>query len=226
MTARRVGLLGGSFDPIHLGHLTAARAAQDALLLDTVVFVPTSRPPHRPDNLRASGYHRFAMTALAVAETPGWCVSDEELLREGLSYTYDTLSALRASAVDGSQFFFILGADAFAEISKWWRYPDLLDLAHFVVVARPGTSIESLRVHMPALAHRMTTPDAVPDRPSIVLVNAATPDISSTAIRAHAADPVMLERLVPPAVARHIVRHSLYHVPANPEATPHGRQLA
>ncbi|MEZ5286305.1 MAG: nicotinate-nucleotide adenylyltransferase [Vicinamibacterales bacterium] len=138
----RVGLLGGTFDPIHLGHLAAARAAQDALRLDGVRFIPSSVPPHRPDRPRASGYHRVQMTTLAVAATPGWDVSDVELRRGGASYTFDTLTTLRAE-FPASQFFFITGADAFAEIASWRHYPDVLDLAHFVVIARTGYELRS-----------------------------------------------------------------------------------
>jgi nicotinate-nucleotide adenylyltransferase len=214
--SRRVGLLGGTFDPIHLGHLAAARAAQDALALEAIRFIPSSAPPHRPDRPRASGYHRLQMTALAVAGCPGWQASEVELERGGASYTFDTLTTLRR-AEPTSQFFFITGADAFAEIAAWRRYPDVLDLAHFVVIARAGTSFDRLKARLPALEPRMLEVDhAPPDRylaapfPSIFLVSATTPDVSSTEIRRRAAAGESLDGLVPDEVARYIRQHRLY----------------
>ncbi len=212
MTRRpKLGLLGGTFDPIHHGHLATARAAQHALGLDAVWFVPSARPPHRPDSPQASEYHRVAMIRLAIAEGAGWEVCDLELRREGASYTYDTLMTLN----DGrppSQIFFITGADAFAEITTWHRYPDVLDLAHFVVVARPGFSIDALRQRVPALATRMIEPVdlAVSSPPRIILVQAETPDVSSTAIRGRVAGRCSLMGLVPPAVSAYISQHDLY----------------
>jgi len=216
MTGARVGVLGGTFNPIHLGHLAAARAAHAALAFDRVLFVPSHAPPHRTDSLLASGYHRLQMTALAVAEVPGWQASDVELVRGGPSYTYDTLTTLRTRE-PASQFFFVTGADAFADIATWRHYPDLLELAHFVVIARTGTSFDQLRSRLPALAPRMVTCDTSPEPallaapfPSIFLVSAATPDVSSTEIRRRAAAGEPLDGLVPQAVATYIATHHLY----------------
>ncbi len=213
MTRRpKLGLLGGTFDPIHLGHLATARAAQRALGLQTVWFVPSARPPHRPDSPQASEYHRVAMIRLAIAEGAGWEVCELELRREGASYSYDTLRALNGDGLVPSQIFFIAGADAFAEIATWHRYPDVLDLAHFVVVARPGFSIDALRRRVPALASRMIEPADLADSstPRIILVHAETPDVSSTAIRGRVADRDSLAGLVPSAVSTYISQHDLY----------------
>jgi nicotinate-nucleotide adenylyltransferase len=216
MTGARVGILGGTFDPIHVGHLAAARAADAAIGFDRTLFVPSHVPPHRPDRPRASGYHRWQMTALAVADTPGWQASDLELVRGGASYTFDTLTALRGQEPT-SQFFFITGADAFAEVASWRRYPDVLELAHFVVIARSGTSLDRVRVRLPDLASRMVAcGDLVPAAcrsapfPSIFLVSAETPDVSSTDVRRRVAAGESLAGLVPDAVARYIADHRLY----------------
>ena len=216
MTGARVGVLGGTFNPIHLGHLAAGRAAQASLDLDRVLFVPSHAPPHRTDSLLASGYHRLQMTALAVAGVPGWEASDVELVRDGPSYTYDTLIALR-TAEPASQFFFVTGADAFADIATWRHYPDLLELAHFVVITRTGTSFDHLRSRLPALAPRMVpceTTTASTRRqvssPAIFLVNAVTPDVSSTEIRRRVAAGEPLAGLVPDQVAAYIAAHHLY----------------
>lgn len=214
----RLGIIGGTFDPIHLGHLAAARAAQDTLHLDRVRFIPSARPPHRTDSPRASEYHRLQMVRLGVADTPGWEVSDLELTREGPSYTYDTLATIAREGLNPLQMFFITGADAFAEIATWRRYPDVLDLAHFVVVARPGTTLDSLAARLPALTSRMITASAFisptrptsPTSPKVILLEAATPDVSATDIRQRVARGESIEGLVPAAVAAYIDRNLLY----------------
>ena len=213
----RVGLLGGTFDPIHNGHLAAARAAQQAVALDTVRFIPSAHPPHRTETPRASEYHRLEMIRLALADAGDgdlapWEVSDLELRRDGPSFTYDTLSAVHAEGLTPLQIFFIIGADAFAEISSWHRYPAVLDAAHFAVVTRPGIALESLRHRLPALADRMVETPSVADfsRPRVVLIESSTPDVSSTEIRARATRGESLNGFVTPSVAAYIAQHSLY----------------
>jgi nicotinate-nucleotide adenylyltransferase len=152
------------------------------------------------------------MAALVALGEPAWTVSDVELGREGPSYSYDTLTALGASGWQPTQIFFVIGADAFADIATWSRYPAVLDLAHFAVVTRPGTTLDDVRTRVPALAERLTTTDAVSSRatPGIVLVTATTPDVSSTDIRARAARGDSLAGLVPEPVEQYIRRHGLY----------------
>lgn len=212
--SRRLGVLGGTFDPIHFGHLDAAEAARASLELDEVVFIPAHDPPHRPGDPRASGYHRFALVALAVQEWPGYRACDMELVREGPSYTADTLRALRACGWGLSHLFFILGADAFADIALWREFPAVLDLANFVVVARPGTALREAVARAPELAHRVRLPEHrasnVEDGAGIYLVEARTRDVSSTTIRARLARREPIDDLVPVAVARHIISHHLY----------------
>lgn len=209
----RTGILGGTLDPIHLGHLETALAARAALSLDRVVILPTRIPPHRHHQPIASPFHRFAMAALAVQDVDALTVSDAELCAPGPSYTADTLERLHASGLPASQIFFITGADAFAEIETWKRFPEVLDLAHFVVIARPGHPVAALRTRLPALAGRMaagTTPAGTLSNPAIFLVDARTPDISSSEIRRRIGRGEPLTGLVPAAVAAHIVRHRLY----------------
>jgi nicotinate-nucleotide adenylyltransferase len=219
----RVGLLGGTLDPIHLGHIETARAAVRALWLDRAYVLPSSVPPHRTERPVASSYHRFAMTALAVNGLDGLLASDLELTTPGTSYTADTLTRFReATGLAASQIFFITGADAFAEIATWHRYPEVLDLAHFVVVSRPGFAAESLRQRLGMLASRMisVTPDdprtanresrTASSEPRVFLVNAATPDVSSTEIRKRLMAGRSIAGLVPAGVQRHIEQHGLY----------------
>jgi nicotinate-nucleotide adenylyltransferase len=212
--ARRLGILGGTFDPIHLGHLDAGDAARDALALDEVLLMPAHDPPHRPIDPRETVFHRFALVSLAVADRPGYRVSDLELVREGPSYTADTLRSLQAAGWDALQLFFILGTDAFAEIAMWRGFPSFLDLSHFVVIARPGTTIDMVVARTPELRGRMCNASGgVPvdgPRTWIVLIEARTRDVSSTEIRRRLAAAQPIDDLVPAPVARHILRHHLY----------------
>ena len=215
--SERIGILGGTFDPIHCGHLEAAIAARDALHLDAVRVLPARVPPHRAIEPVASPFHRFAMAALAVNGIDGLLASDAELCASGPSYTANTLDRLRGTGVDGLQIFFITGADAFAEIATWHRYPEVLDLAHFVVVSRPGHAMEDMRRRLPALSARMRSARGVMEsgvsvlrNPSILLVETATPDVSSTGIRERLRRGETVSGLVPAAVERHIEQHGLY----------------
>ena len=229
-TARRTGVLGGTFDPIHVGHLAVATAAADALALDEVLLLPSRTPSHRPVDPSASIFHRFAMVALAAQHDPRMLASDLELRRPGPSYTADTLRALQATGRDRLQIFFLTGADAFAEIATWREYPDVLDLAHFVVCARPGTPAASMPARLPALSARMITASA--DRgtvldsstPSVYLLDVPTPDVSSTDVRARARAGRPLAGLLPPEVDAYIRRHGLYAAVSSDDAR--GRPVA
>jgi nicotinate-nucleotide adenylyltransferase len=218
MTASRVGILGGTFDPVHEGHLGVAEAARSALALDQVLMIPLHHPPHRPLEPWVSGYHRFAMVALAIHDRQEFVASDVELLANDPSYTSTTLQRLHESGLDAMRMFFITGADAFAEIATWKDYPAILDLAHFVVVARPGYPVAAVPGQLPTLKERMiiagtgsvTAGAGEDDHTSIWLVDAETPGVSSTEVRALLAAGEPIEGLVPPSVARYIERHGLY----------------
>ncbi len=212
-SGQRLGILGGTFDPIHAGHLDAAEAARAALSLDEILLVPAHDPPHRPIDPRETVYHRFALLSLAVADRPAYRVSDLELVRHGPSYTEDTLRTLHAEGWAAWQIFFILGTDAFADIATWHGFPSFLDLSHFVVIARPGTTIDMAVARTPELRERMcrASRGAIDDPPTrIFLVEAATHDVSSTEIRQRLAAAQPIDDLVPAPVARHILKHHLY----------------
>jgi nicotinate-nucleotide adenylyltransferase len=208
----RIGVLGGTLDPIHFGHLDTASAARRALALDRILLLPSNVPPHRTPPV-ASAYHRFAMAALAVNGMDGLAVSEEELCAPGPSYTADTLDRLHARGFEPSQIFFITGADAFAEIETWRRYPQVLDLARFVVISRRGFAATSMPDRIPVLAGRMTTSARTGHAAagaSIFLVDARTRDISSTDIRARLSRGEPVANLVPASVEAHILQHGLY----------------
>ena len=212
---RRLGVFGGTFDPVHHGHLDAARAARSALALEEILFVPSKDPPHRSLVPHATAFQRFALTALAVNGLDGYQVSEMELVRNGRSYTSDTLRQLHASGWTPRQLFFIVGADAFAEIATWREYPAVIDLAHFVVIARPGTAIETAVSRNPELRPRVGPPSMESTKDAttgIFVIEATTRDVSSTMIRDRLATGQGIDDLVPSAVARHIVAHHLYEM--------------
>ena len=225
MTAlKRIGVLGGTFDPVHFGHLDAAGAARRALDLDHVLLMPSRVPPHKATAPLASACHRFAMAALAAADRAELRVSDIEIERSGPSYTSWTLDRLARAGLRPAQIFFIAGTDAFAEITAWRDYPDLLARSHFVVVSRPGNNADRMPQRLPTLAGRMrppdrTTPATSADAPRIWLVSATTRDVSSSTVRACVERGHAVDRLVPATVAAHIARHDLY-------GRPRGERLA
>jgi nicotinate-nucleotide adenylyltransferase len=210
--ARRIGVFGGTFDPIHTGHIDIGRAAETALGLSRVFVIPANIPPHRAQPF-ASAYHRFAMVALTAASRSTWRASDLELRTETPSYTSSTLKRFHERGYAASELFFIIGADAFAEIGTWRDYPDILDRAHFAVVSRPGCSVLQLPGRLPLLASRMTRPplDQLSQvDPLIILIDAPTADVSSTAIRLRRAGGESIAGLVDRAVQQHIEQHGLY----------------
>ena len=153
MTTRpqRLGILGGTLDPVHFGHLDAAEAARQALALDELWFVPSHDPPHRLLDPLASPFHRFAMVSLVAAEHPAYRASDIELRRAGPSYTIDTLKELHGQGWQPAQLFFIVGVDAFADVASWRAYPAVLEAANFVVIPRAGAAAQ-VALHAPELA--------------------------------------------------------------------------
>ena len=210
--ARRIGILGGTFDPIHLGHVDAADAAVEQLKLTRLFVVTSNVPPHRAQPL-ASPYHRFAMVSLAVVDRPEWRAADLELRHDAPSFTSRTLGLFHERGCVSSELFFVIGADAFADIETWRDYPRILDAAHFAVVSRPGFSVAELPRRLPRLVDRMVHPpiDEVTQLdPSIILIEAQTTDVSSTAIRQRLATGQPIDGLVPPLVAQHLEHHGLY----------------
>lgn len=210
---RRLGLLGGTFDPVHFGHLDAAEAARKALALDELWLLPSHVPPHRAQDPYATPFHRFALLALAIVNRPGVRVSDIELQRTGRTYTIDTLRALHRQGWTPSQLFFILGTDAFAEIATWHEYPGVLDAANFVLIARPGTTVEAAIARTPVLRPKVCTPDTWRDTAHathVIVVPADTRNLSSTDIRRRLRNGQPIDNMVPDAVGHHILNHHLY----------------
>ncbi len=133
----RLGLLGGTFNPIHLGHLRGAEEAREKLHLETICFIPAAIPPHKDERIRATPAHRLEMVRLATRDNPTFSVSDVELSREGKSYSIETVHYFR-DRNRGAELFFIVGMDSFLEVTTWKSYKDLFSLCHFVVLDRPS----------------------------------------------------------------------------------------
>jgi nicotinate-nucleotide adenylyltransferase len=193
MTARRlrIGVMGGTFDPIHHGHLVAASEAAVALELDEVVFVPTGNPENK--KVISSSEHRYLMTVIATAANPRFTVSRVDIDRPGVTYTIDTLTELAKLRPD-SDLFFISGADAIAQILAWKEVERIWPLAHFVAVTRPG--------------HQLQLPQVKEARISQLEVPALA--ISSTDVRGRAAVGKPIWYLVPDGVVQYIAKHKLY----------------
>jgi nicotinate-nucleotide adenylyltransferase len=209
----RLGLFGGTFDPVHYGHLDAAEKARSAVHLDEVLLIPAHDPPHKPADPHASDYHRFALVGLAINEREGLRASDMEMRRKGPSYTAATLRDLHQAGWRPLQLFFIIGADAFADIASWHDFPNVLDACNYVVMARPGTTVQEALSRTPRLrerARRPGEPAIDSSKTAIFLVEAETRPVTSTDLRQRLAKGQSIDGLVPPAVERHIRVHHLY----------------
>jgi nicotinate-nucleotide adenylyltransferase len=194
-TARRVGVMGGTFDPIHHGHLVAASEVAYTFDLDEVVFVPTGQPYQKERRRDVSpAEDRYLMTVISTASNPRFSVSRVDIDRPGPTYTIDTLRDLRAKANKGDEFFFITGADALAEILTWHDADELFGLAHFVGCTRPG--------------HQLTTTGLPEGKVSLVEIPALS--ISSTECRARVKGNEPVWYLVPDGVVQYIAKRGLY----------------
>lgn len=204
---RRIALFGGTFDPIHLGHIAAARAAIASGIVEEVLFLPAGDPPHKPRGPVASPEDRWLMTVLATLDDPRFKVVRWELDREGPSYAVDTLKQARAAlmAPDGSvpEFYWVIGTDAMALIHTWHEPRELFTLTRFLVISREGFDEAALRAHLE------TTVPWIPDQ-ALVFQPMSHVDISSTEIRRRLAEHAPVDGLVSPDVATYIGRYGLY----------------
>ena len=222
ISASRIGILGGTFDPIHVGHLDAALAAQQALALNEILIVPSRLTPHKSPQRQVSSHHRFAMSELATADIPDMRVSDIEFKMPSCSpsYTSLTLQQLSESGYKSQQLFFIIGSDAFSEIEQWHNYPNLIEQSHFVVISRSGLSNVEVRKKIPSLSGRMRTISATKDQIadldrttkslSIWLIETKTRNVSSSEVREALSKNQSTEGLLPAAVRSYIAKHHLY----------------
>lgn len=200
MGERAIGIMGGTFDPIHYGHLVTAACAADQLGLDQVIFVPAAIPPHKRNRLLTSEEERLTMTQLAVQDNPRFSVSDLEIRRGGISYTVDTLRWFRQKYPD-HRLYFIIGGDTVPDIASWRSPEELMELAYFVVGGRPGYTYEGMN----SAFYQQNI-----DR--IVYLTMPGIGISSTEIRQRVEEGRTIEYQLPPAVEAFIYEHQLYHL--------------
>ena len=195
MKIRRLGVYGGTFDPVHTGHLVIAGGVVEHCALDRLLFVPSARPPHKQGHAIAPPDDRYRMTELAARHDPRFDVSDIELNRPGLSYTVDTLAALQRIYGASTSIYLVLGADSLLEIDTWYAPDRLFDLATVVTVPRPGKDLTGVD---PRWRDRVTA------------IHLPEIDISSTDIRRRAGRGLPITHLVPEEVAGYIEERGLY----------------
>jgi len=205
----RIGIMGGMFDPVHSGHLTAARAAIDGLALKQLHLVPCARPNHR-QAATAHADHRLQMLQLASAGDSRLLVDTREIERPGTSYAVDTVASLAAEQ-PAATLVFVLGLDSFATLTQWHRWQDLLMLAHLCVVARPAPVRFAVQLER-LLAERRCQPEQLGDRRAgaIILLDEVSVPVSSTAVREALAVKQLPTGWLPDAVAAYISSHGLY----------------
>lgn len=213
--SKKVGVLGGTFNPIHLGHLRIAEEIAENLSLDEVRFIPSAQPPHKPAP-HVSAEHRANMVKLAIQNNAKFVLDECELKREGASYTIDTLTDLRKKLGAQVGLYLIMGSDAFAHIDTWHRWQEILDNCHIVLVQRPNHEnfIESFSVEIKSFfeSHRQNTSRDFQKKPvGSIITQTITPlAISSTNIREQLKDKKSVRYLLPQSVSDYIETHQLY----------------
>jgi nicotinate-nucleotide adenylyltransferase len=218
--SERIGIYGGTFDPVHNGHIEIARRVARNFDLDKLLIVPTSRPPHKDHGSISDAYHRYAMAVLATIDAPRLFVSTVELEAPDRPYTFQTVERLREMYGDEAQYFFIMGADSFAELDTWREPERLIAGVNIVVAARPGVEIspshlpEHVRASLVDLRGRAdeapVETESGTKQPKIFLTDYVEADISSTEIRRMVGEGRSIKGLVPPPIQDYIEKYELY----------------
>jgi len=216
MALRRIGIYGGTFDPVHNGHLEVARQVQKLFELDQVMFVPAWVPPHKRNAKITSAFHRFAMLALATGQDQNLHLSTVELDAPDFPYAVETIERMKK---DSARLFFMIGADSWAEIPTWHEWRRLLQLCDLIVTTRPGYEIDQAPARETDLIdlrnrdrNEISEALANTNHPRVFVTNAVMMDISATRIRAvaQAHDGPALRMMLPGAVAEYIEKYNLY----------------
>jgi nicotinate-nucleotide adenylyltransferase len=212
----RIGLLGGSFNPIHNAHLRIASEAQAACCLDKIIFIPAADPPHKPLAGDVSFERRAKMVGMAIAGRPGFEMSAIEAERGGKSYSIDTILAFR-ERFPGDELYFIIGGDSFLEIGTWHRYADIFRSCNLIVVERPGCRISDPLDSLPVAVRAAFTRDGAAGRLThesehgIYFITGSPQELSSTEIRSLAATGADIGKFVPQDVATYISQQRIYN---------------
>jgi len=212
----KTGILGGTFNPIHLAHLHIAEDVRQECRLDRVLFIPAAEPPHKCVAGEVAFEHRMAMVKLAIRDYPCFQASDLELRRSGKSFSVDTLEILRQEDPGGERFF-IIGLDSYHDIATWKDFARIFGLCHLVVTARPGIVTGNPLDPLPVAMHKDFCYDEASGKLRhksgnyLIFINETHLDISSTKIRSLLAEGQSIRHLVPAEVADYIEKHGLYH---------------
>jgi nicotinate-nucleotide adenylyltransferase len=213
---RSVALFGGTFDPPHVGHMAVAQAAQRRFHLDAIYFIPSSRPPHKPQRELTPFIHRYTMVALACAEHPGFVPSLVEAPTGGPPHVFYTIDTVRRYHREHSDdhLYFVVGADQFLELPTWKNYESLLDACDFIIASRPGFRLDALRLVIPPekLGHAASAdPHKIALRKTAVhLLTTVASHVSSTEVRERLQRKQGIRGLVPPRVEEYILGQALY----------------
>lgn len=197
-----IGIMGGTFDPIHLGHLLAAEEARERYGLEEVIFVPAGYPPHKEKGELSHQEHRYLMTIIATINNPIFKVSRVELEAESYTYTVDTVAYFRNLLGPDKKIYFITGADAILDITTWEGYDRLLDMCHFIAVTRPGFSLDHLEEKLKSLDYRLFS--------KILILSIPGMAISSTCIRRRVKKGKTIKYLTTSGVEQYILKNKLY----------------
>ena len=200
--AGRIGIMGGTFDPIHYGHLVVAEAAREAFSLEKIIFVPAGIPPHKAKEEVTPARHRYLMTLLAIMSNPYFEISRVDLDRGGVTYTVDTLADLKSQLPPAVQMYFITGADAILEILSWKSPDQVLSMAEFIAVTRPGYGLDQLSQAIGPLYAEF--------RDRIHILEAPPVGLSSTGLRRRLVEGRSIRYLVPETVVAYINNEGLY----------------
>ncbi|SHI70119.1 nicotinate-nucleotide adenylyltransferase [Lutispora thermophila] len=199
---KRLAVMGGTFDPIHYGHLVTAEAVRDKFQLEKVLFMPTKNPPHKMNRLTTDAYHRYLMTVLATITNPYFEVSRLEIERSGITYTVDTIRELRKIHGDDAEIYFITGADAILEILTWHNVEELLGMCQFVAATRPGFYGYEMEQKLEEIKSKYGKEIYSIEVPSLA--------ISSTDIRNRIKNNKTIRYLLPESVEHYIRKNGLY----------------
>ena len=218
----RIGLFGGTFNPIHRCHVVAATQTQRRLRLDRILFIPSGDPPHKKTSSLAPAHHRYEMVQIAIQAIPAFAITDVEMRRPSKSYSIETVQKLQQQFGPDAELFFIIGLDAFLELHTWKQASDLLRACHFVVLARPGSTFTSL-LKMPVLpsldraplaaldTHRALQVDVPPPGGmSLILLSIPPCSVSASDIRYRVAHRLNVSNLLPEGVESYILDQHLY----------------
>lgn len=200
--SNRIGIMGGTFDPIHYGHLVAAEVARAEFGLNKVIFIPAGRPPHKQQKSITDPEHRYLMTVLATSSNPNFEVSRIEVDKDGLTYTFDTVKDLKRIYGEDSTIYFITGADAVLELLTWYKIGELLTLCKFIAVTRPGFDKRDLEQKIVEISSKYDG--------EIVCIEVPLLEISSTNIRERLRNGKTIKYLLPEAVEEYIEKNKLY----------------